>query len=176
MRKLMLAAFISAFAFAGSLFAQMPTTVAVDEISGKEDGMGPYSKLLSEYVITELAACNLVKVVGFDTVNNVKADQKIVDIRKADTATLNALLGKLKANAICIGSLSRIEGRSAKIEISVFKDGAYLERKATGTMKSIEDADETAKSLALQLEAIIKGWPAPRPTVEGVPAPAPSSN
>lgn len=146
---------LSCLAISASALAQMPKTIAIDELTG-EDSLVPYRKLLTEYIVTELAACNLVKVVGYDKVNAAKAALKTPSIKQADAKDRDAVLKKLNADAICFGVIVR-DGTAVNAEISVFQDGVVSARKATVTLKSIEDTDNAAKKLAGQIESIVKG-------------------
>ncbi len=149
---------LSGFALAASAMAQATITVAVDELSS-EDRLVPYRKLLTEYTVTELAACNLVKVVGYDKVNAAKAELKIASLKQADVKTLEAILKKLDVDAICFGSATRDAANptNVNIEASVFKEGATSPVKATAVLKSIEGTDDAAKKLAAQINCILKG-------------------
>ena len=153
-RKLTLTIF-SVFAIVAAASAQMTTTIAVDEFSS-EDSLVPFRKLLTEYVVTELASCNLIKVVGYDGVNALKAKLKISDLKACDDKKLAEVTDSLKANVLCVGSVTR-NGTDVTVEITIFKDGAKNSKKATATMKSIENTDDAAKNLAEQIESIVKG-------------------
>jgi TolB-like protein len=187
MRKLILSAFACLFLCVGSAFAQMPITIAVDEISS-DDTLVSFRKLLSEYVVTELAACNLIKVVGYDTVNNAKTALKSGNLAQADAKTFDALVKKLGADAICFGKVTR-NADGIKADISVFYNGAKLDKSVTASMKGIENTDDAAKSIASQIDVLLKqaankanasakpydcptGTPAATPgaTAEGAPA------
>jgi len=149
-----------------SLMAQMPTTTAVEELTSKDESLVSFRKLLSEYMVTEIASCNLMKVVGYDTVGAAKNKLKIASAKDADPKSLQELLKALKADALCAGTVVRENG-VVKAEISVFKDGAWQPKKATITMKSIEDTDSAARTVTMSLEEIIKGSVCLEPRIPG---------
>lgn len=146
---------LSAFALASSAMAQATVTVAVDELSS-DDSLVPYRKLLTEYTVTELAACNLIKVVGYDKVNAAKGELKLNSLQQADAKSLDALLKKLGVDAVCFGSLSRADGGAVKADAFVFK-GDVKTKLSGATLKSIESTDDASKKLAAQVESVVKG-------------------
>ncbi len=146
---------LSFLSLASAAFAQMPTTVAVEEYTSA-DNLVPFRKLLTEYSVTELAACNLMKVLGYDTVNAAKAKLKIDTLTACDAKQLSALLAELKADAVCVGNVTRTD-KGVEVRVRVFKDGAFAAKEAFASMKNIEGSDDAAKKLAEQVECIVKG-------------------
>jgi len=171
MFKLILSCLLASFACAGSLFAQLPQVVAVDELSSDES-LIPFRKLLSEYSVTELASVDRVTVIGYDKVNSVKQDLGLASLQGADRKDIDKVCSKLGAEFICVGKVDRDAAGKILATVSVFKAGDKDAPSVSAALNGIEDSDDTAKNLAAQIGKIIKNWGVVSPGAQTAAPPA----
>jgi len=158
MFKRIFACLLASFACAGSLFAQLPQIIAVDEFAS-EESLIPFRKLLSEYAVTELASVDRVKVIGYDKVNSAKQDLGIASLQGSDRKDIDKICAKLGADFICVGKVDRDAAGKVQVSVSVFKSGSKEAPSVSDKLdKGIEDSDDVAKSLAVKIGKIVKNW------------------
>lgn len=136
-------------------YAQAPTMIAVNELDC-DSSFVSYRKLVTEYLVTELAAYDGVRVADPDRVAEAMEALGIKDGTESQPANMDAICKKLGAAFICFGTIDK-KGDVFLAKVSLLRPDSSKVGEASFEMKTIEDADDAGLALATQVAKIAKG-------------------
>lgn len=156
-RVFLFSLFTFAMLFSAAVFAQRPSLVVVTDIEDNGDSsLEQYRCLFVEYFISELSTHARIDTVESATISKVLTDLKYKRGIKLESANINALCTKMKANILCSQFLKRRDDRKIEVIIKIFDSTGKVIGNVSTVMASINDSDAASKKLALEGAVMIR--------------------